>query len=161
MRLWPGIEPRSLLTWWIGCDAKDGVFLTDKAPKPSQEYYFPPLCHEKDKGFGCLAGTKSHQQSSRNNAPVGSPQKHGYPHGAEELWHRALFLAHETDRRTLLWQIHAGLADVADSEGLALVHYRIAGEVLRQIAEPIDDEDLRETFLNAATIKQLLEKSSD
>jgi len=88
-------------------------------------------------------------------------QKHGYPHGAEELWHRALFLAHETDRRTLLWQIHAGLADVADNDGLALVHYRIAGEVLRQMAEPIEDEKLCETFLNAPSIKYILEKSSE
>lgn len=86
-------------------------------------------------------------------------QKHGYPHSAEELWHRALFLAHETDRRTLLWQIHAGLAEVADSEGLVSVHYRIAGEVLRQMAEPIDDEKLRETFLNAPTIKHILQKN--
>lgn len=86
-------------------------------------------------------------------------QKHGYPKGAEELWHRALFLAHETDRRTLLWQIHVGLAEVAENESLAKVHYRIAGEVLRQIAEPIDDQNLRETFLNAPPIKRILEKS--
>lgn len=87
-------------------------------------------------------------------------QQHGYPNSAEELWHRALFLAHETDRRTLLWQIHAGLADVASNEGLAAVHYRIAGEVLRQIAEPIDDEKLRRTFLNAPPVKRILEKTS-
>ena len=87
-------------------------------------------------------------------------QKHGYPHGAEELWHRALFLAHETDRRTLLWQIHAGLAEIAENEGLALVHYRIAGEVLRQMAEPIEDKALRETFLNATAIKYILDKST-
>ncbi len=86
-------------------------------------------------------------------------QQHGYPNSAEELWHRALFLAHETDRRTLLWQIHASLADVADNEGLADVHYRIAGEVLRQMAEPIEDEKLRETFLNAPNIKNILERS--
>lgn len=88
-------------------------------------------------------------------------QHHGYPNSAEELWHRALFLAHETDRRTLLWHIHASLAEVADNEGLALVHYRIAGEVLRQIAEPIDDEELRKIFLNAPPIKRILDKSSD
>ena len=76
------------------------------------------------------------------------------------LWHRALFLAHETDRRTLLWQLHAGLAEIADNESLALVHYRIAGEVLRQMAEPIEDDSLRETFLNASPIKYILDKSS-
>ncbi|PIE79667.1 MAG: hypothetical protein CSA11_11170 [Chloroflexi bacterium] len=85
-------------------------------------------------------------------------QQHGYPNSAEELWHRALFLAHETDRRSLLWQIHAGLADVADSQGLADVHYRIAGEVLQQMADPIEDEALRATFLNAPTIKRILER---
>jgi hypothetical protein len=88
-------------------------------------------------------------------------QKHGYPKSAEELWHRALFLAHETDRRTLLWQIHVGLAEVAENESLAEVHYRIAGEVLRQMAEPIDDPNLCETFLNAPPIKTILEKSLD
>lgn len=86
-------------------------------------------------------------------------QAHGYPHSAEELWHRALFLAHETDRRALLWQIHASLAQIAENEGLALVHYRIAGEVLRQMAEPIENEALRETFLNAPPIKHILDKS--
>jgi tetratricopeptide (TPR) repeat protein len=88
-------------------------------------------------------------------------QHHGYPNSAEELWQRALFLAHETDRRTLLWHIHAGLAEVADNEGLELVHYRIAGEVLRQIAEPIEDNVLRETFLNAPAIKNILKKSAN
>jgi tetratricopeptide (TPR) repeat protein len=88
-------------------------------------------------------------------------QHHGYPNSAEELWHRALFLAHETDRRTLLWHIHVGLAEVADNEGLALVHYRIAGEVLRQIADPIDDKELRDIFLNAPPIKSILDKTSE
>jgi tetratricopeptide (TPR) repeat protein len=88
-------------------------------------------------------------------------QKHGYPNGAEELWHRALFFAHESDRRTLLWQIHASLAEIADNDGLATVHYRIAGEVLRQMADPIEDTALRETFLNAPTIKHILEKSTN
>lgn len=86
-------------------------------------------------------------------------QQHGYPHSAEEMWQRALFLAHETQRRTLLWQIHVGLAEVADNEGLTAVHYRIAGEVIHQIADPIDDKALRETFLAAPPIKRILDKS--
>ena len=83
------------------------------------------------------------------------------PNTAEELWQQALYLAHETDRRMLLWQLHASLAEVARNESLAQVHYRIASEVIYQIAEPIEDERLRQVFLTAVPIQAVLVKSDE
>ena len=72
---------------------------------------------------------------------------------AEQVWQQASFLAHETEQRMLLWQIHAELAKVAVDPGLADVHRRIAMEVIEQIAFPIADKKLREKFLNAPAVK--------
>jgi tetratricopeptide (TPR) repeat protein len=83
------------------------------------------------------------------------------PNTAEELWQQALYMAHETERRMLLWQIHASLAEVARNESLAQVHYRIAGEVIHQIVEPIENERLRQVFLTAVPIQRILAKSEE
>jgi tetratricopeptide (TPR) repeat protein len=83
-------------------------------------------------------------------------QKQGDIDAAQELWHQATFLAHETNQRLLLWQIHAGLAEMAANPGLAAVHNRIAAEVIQQIAEPIEDEALRQRFLNAPPVQKVL-----
>lgn len=85
-------------------------------------------------------------------------KKEGDIQSAQELWQQALFLGHETNKRMLLWQIHAELAEIADNISLAAVHNRIAHEVIQQIAEPITDKDLRQTFLSAPPIKAILEK---
>lgn len=77
---------------------------------------------------------------------------------AQQLWQQGLFLAHETGRRMLLWQIHAGLANVAPNKALADVHNRIASEIVLQILDPIEDETLRETFMSAPPIRAILEK---
>ena len=83
---------------------------------------------------------------------------------AEELWQRAIFLAHETENRMLLWQLHAALAQIAKLPNLAEVHNRIAAEVIQQIAEPFTDEALKAHFLAAdpvaAVLNQLPRKSS-
>lgn len=81
------------------------------------------------------------------------------PNTAEEVWQQALYLAHETERRMLLWQLHASLAEVARNESLAQVHYRIAGEIIHQIAEPIEDERLCQSFLTAVPVQTILAQS--
>ncbi|VAW43430.1 diguanylate cyclase/phosphodiesterase (GGDEF & EAL domains) with PAS/PAC sensor(s), partial [hydrothermal vent metagenome] len=71
---------------------------------------------------------------------------------AEEQWHQALFLAHETENRMILWQLHAALAQIAEMPNLATVHIRIAAEVIHQIAEPFTDEALKTGFLTAVPV---------
>jgi hypothetical protein len=75
---------------------------------------------------------------------------------AEELWQRALFLAHETENRVLLWQLHAALAQIAQQPNLAAVHNRIAAEVIQQIAEPFTDASLKAGFLEAGPVTAVL-----
>lgn len=75
---------------------------------------------------------------------------------AEELWQRAIFLAHETENRALLWQLHAALAQIARQPNLAAVHNRIAAEVILQIAEPFTDEALKAIFLGAEPVTAVL-----
>ena len=75
---------------------------------------------------------------------------------AEELWQRAIFLAHETENRVLLWQLHAALAELAKLPSLANVHNRIAAEVIQQIVEPFTDEALKAGFLGAQPITAVL-----
>lgn len=79
---------------------------------------------------------------------------------AEQFWQQALFLAHETGQQTLLWQLHAALADIAPNPALAGTHYRIAAEVLEQIIYPIEDEALRQTFLTAPPVKAVFDHLS-
>lgn len=78
---------------------------------------------------------------------------------AQQRWQEAAFLAHETGERRVLWQAHAALADISDTEGLAKVHYRIAAEVILQIAYPIEDMYLRRTFLSQSHIEKILLKA--
>jgi tetratricopeptide (TPR) repeat protein len=85
-------------------------------------------------------------------------QKKGELDNAEQMWQQTLFLAHEANNRTLLWQTHAALAQNAASSDLAHVHYRIAAEVIRQIAEPIGDDNLRQKFLSAPPVQAILDK---
>jgi tetratricopeptide (TPR) repeat protein len=76
---------------------------------------------------------------------------------AEQMWHQALFLAHETNQQGLLWRIHAKLAQAVTVPALAETHDRIAAEVIDQIIYPIEDKKLRETFLNAPQVKAVLD----
>lgn len=75
---------------------------------------------------------------------------------AEEMWQQAIFLAHETENRVLLWQLHAALAQIAQQPTLATVHNRIAAEVIQQIAEPFTDEALKLQFLEAPAVTAVL-----
>ncbi|MCA9933030.1 MAG: tetratricopeptide repeat protein [Anaerolineales bacterium] len=80
---------------------------------------------------------------------------------AEQAWQQASFLAHETEQRMLLWQIHAELAEAAMDDGLADVHRRIAAEVIEQIVYPIADKKLREKFLNAPAVKAVMAANAE
>ena len=86
-------------------------------------------------------------------------QKQNQIQEAQLLWQQALFMAHETQQYRLLWQIHAALAEISDSEDLARTHSRIAAEVIDQILYPIENQSLRSTFLNAEPIKAVLQKT--
>lgn len=79
---------------------------------------------------------------------------------AEQRWQEALFLAHETGRQYLLWQLHASLAEIAANAGLASVHFQIAAEIINQIVYPIEDEAIRAAFLNAAPVKRVFEHTT-
>ena len=75
---------------------------------------------------------------------------------AEQYWQQASFLAHETEQRMLLWQVHAELAGIAADPGLAAVHRRIAAEVIEQIAYPVADKELRAKFLDSPPVQAVL-----
>lgn len=86
-------------------------------------------------------------------------EKQGEMALAQQMWQEALFLAHETSRRMLLWQLHAALARISENPALSQVHYRIAAEVIQQIAYPIQDEGLCEKFLHAPPIRAILREA--
>ena len=77
---------------------------------------------------------------------------------AEQVWQQALFLAHETGQQALLWRLHAALAAISDNPALAATHNQIAAEVIDQIIYPIEDETLRQTFLNAPEVTAVLQQ---
>lgn len=83
-------------------------------------------------------------------------QQKGDLAAAQAAWQQSLFLAHETGQRVVLWQAHVALAEVTDNGALAAVHRQIAAEIIHQIAAPIVDEALRQTFLDASQVKQVL-----
>ena len=85
-------------------------------------------------------------------------EKIGEMEAAQRLWQQALFLAHETGRRMLLWQIHGAMARIASNADLAAVHNRIAVEIIHQIAQPIEDKALRENFMQASPVKEIVER---
>jgi hypothetical protein len=86
-------------------------------------------------------------------------QKQGDGIAAAEQWQQALFLAHRTNQRMLLWQIHASLAEISTIPGLGAVHLRIAAEIIQQIAQPIQDETLRNHFIAAAPVAHVLKQA--
>ncbi|MCB8982694.1 MAG: tetratricopeptide repeat protein [Ardenticatenaceae bacterium] len=76
---------------------------------------------------------------------------------AEQFWQQALFLAHETHQPNLIWQLHAGLAQIVGIAPLAETHNRIAAEVIDQIVYPIEDPALRQKFLSAPAVRAVLD----
>lgn len=80
----------------------------------------------------------------------------GQPAEAQALWQKALFLAQDTEQIILLWRLHAALATIAENLALAEVHRHIATDVIHQIADSVEDVELRTHFLNAPEVKQVL-----
>ncbi|MBK8986690.1 MAG: tetratricopeptide repeat protein [Chloroflexi bacterium] len=83
-------------------------------------------------------------------------QQFGEGVAAEQEWQQALFLAHETRQQNLIWQIHAGLAQIVGIAPLAATHNRIAAEVIDQIVYPIEEDNLRQKFLAAPSVRAVL-----
>ncbi|HSH05546.1 MAG TPA: tetratricopeptide repeat protein [Anaerolineae bacterium] len=75
---------------------------------------------------------------------------------AHKHWQQSLFIAQDADRRQLLWRLHAALAQTIDTPALAQVHQRMAQETINQILYPLQDEQLKQTFLSAPPIKTIL-----
>jgi tetratricopeptide (TPR) repeat protein len=107
------------------------------------------------KGLAEETGTRTFQADALHALGL-YHQANGDNIAAQQTWQEAIFLAHETSRRMLLWQLHAGLAEISGGTPLAAVHYRIAAEVIHQIAYPIHDEQLCEKFLAARPIQAIL-----
>jgi tetratricopeptide (TPR) repeat protein len=73
-----------------------------------------------------------------------------------QLWQQAVLIAHEASKQMLIWQIHAALAQIAPSPQLAIIHYRMAAEMIEQIIYPIEDRVLRRKFLEAEPVQSVL-----
>jgi tetratricopeptide (TPR) repeat protein len=84
-------------------------------------------------------------------------QQKGDRAAAQAALQEAQFLAHDTGQRWVLWQVHAAQGELADNKALTAVHNQIAAEILHQIAAPITDDVLRQTFLNAPQVKRVLD----
>ena len=83
-------------------------------------------------------------------------QKSGDLQTAEKYWQEATYLAHESKQRSLLWQLHAKLAEIAATPDLAQVHLRIAANILEQMMEGFDDPILQNTFKRAKPVHAVL-----
>jgi tetratricopeptide (TPR) repeat protein len=101
--------------------------------------------------------TRAYQADSFHALALYHKEK-GEVEEAQQLWQQALFLAHETGRRMLLWRIHAGLSNIVPNKALAAVHNRIAGEIIIQILDPIEDETLCQSFLEAAPVRAIFDR---
>ena len=68
----------------------------------------------------------------------------------------AMLAAQTSVDRGILWKLHAAMSHVADNEQIAAVHLNIAAEFIRQTAEPLQDERLRQSFLFAPPVLAVL-----
>lgn len=75
---------------------------------------------------------------------------------AQSIWQQAIFLAHESGNRIMLWRIHAALAEISSEVQLAQVHWGIAADVLFQMAQPIADMTIRRKFLSSPLVRPIL-----
>ena len=75
---------------------------------------------------------------------------------ARQNWQQAIILAHETGQQALIWQLHAAQASIAENDELTAVHIRIAAKIIEQIADPIENEKLRQKYLATAPVQAVL-----
>lgn len=69
----------------------------------------------------------------------------------------AMLAAQTAVDRGILWKLHAAMSHVTENEEIAAVHLNIAAEFIRQTAEPLQDERLRNCFLNAPPVMAVLQ----
>ena len=72
----------------------------------------------------------------------------------------AMLAAQTAVDRGILWKLHAAMSHVTDNEQIAAVHLNIAAEFIRQTAEPLQDERLRQTFLSAPPVMAVLQAAN-
>jgi tetratricopeptide (TPR) repeat protein len=75
---------------------------------------------------------------------------------ARQLWQHGVLMAHSAGKQMLIWQLHAALAEIAPTNNLAHIHNRMAAEMIDQIVFPIEDESLRQVFLDAPPVQAVL-----
>ena len=83
----------------------------------------------------------------------------GQQQEAEQTLHQALEQAN-IGNLLLLWRIHAALAETTDDATEASKQWAAAATIIQQIAQPLTDETLQNTFLQAKPIQTILEKAS-
>jgi hypothetical protein len=58
--------------------------------------------------------------------------------------------------RGILWKLHAAMSHIVDDEAIASVHAQIAADFIQQTAEPLQDLQLKSSFINAAPVTAVL-----
>jgi ATP/maltotriose-dependent transcriptional regulator MalT len=87
----------------------------------------------------------------------------GRPDDAEPLLRDARSRAEDMDYRRLLWEIDAELAGIAAARGdeAAAAELRAeASSIVSAIAETIDDDELRSSFLSLPKVRKALEAAA-
>ncbi|HEX6387559.1 MAG TPA: tetratricopeptide repeat protein [Anaerolineae bacterium] len=69
----------------------------------------------------------------------------------------ATLTAQSSVDRGVLWKLHATMSHVVDNEAIAAVHRTIAAEFIRQTAEPLQDPQLKATFVYAPPVLAVLD----
>ena len=69
----------------------------------------------------------------------------------------AILRAQSSLDRGMLWKLHAAMSHVVGDQSLATVHAEIAADFVRQTAEPLQDNHLKESFLSAAPVVAVLQ----
>lgn len=59
----------------------------------------------------------------------------------------------------VLWKLHATMAHVVENENIAAVHLNIAVEFIRQMAEPLPDQQLKACFVYAPPVLAVLHEA--
>jgi tetratricopeptide (TPR) repeat protein len=72
----------------------------------------------------------------------------------------AMLAAQTAVDRGILWKLHAAMSHATENENIAAVHLNIAAEFIRQTAEPLQDEQLRQSFLNAPPVLAVLQAAN-
>jgi tetratricopeptide (TPR) repeat protein len=69
----------------------------------------------------------------------------------------AMLAAQTAVDRGVLWKLHATMSQIVDNEAIANVHLNIAADFIRQTAEPLQDPNLKISFLYAPPVLAVLE----